>query len=191
MRKVVWVVMVAAIGSVSGATACSSSKSNPFPYSGPSCMGPEFSSACISCEENACPSAGVSTCVSSTCSSYFKCFCDCALGDTTCYGTCMTSETSACMTCLSQMSSTGTQCSASTTCSSQCSVTATSSSGGSGGSSGGTSTATGACASLMTCCAGIAGGGTATQECDMLANLNVQTDCQMALSAFEDAGVCH
>jgi hypothetical protein len=192
MRKLVWTPAVVAALAILACSSSNKGSGNSFPYSGPSCSNGApgaTNAACSSCGESACSSATETTCINTTCSSYFKCFCNCAVGDGNCILGC--TQSSDCMSCLPAV----TQCyqnALATTCASQCgpSDAGTSSSSSGGGSSGGGST-TGMCATLGSCCSSIPGGAGASQGCTTVANTNNQTACQLLLSGLQDAGVCH
>ncbi len=101
--------------------------SGGFPYSGPSCSTAAIGPNCWSCLSSSCPS--IVDCVDNACSSYFKCYCTCAQGDTACQSGCQGDIGGSCTSCIA----TAGQCSA-TACQSQCSTTGM---GGGGGSSSG------------------------------------------------------
>jgi len=178
---------------VLAALACSSSsnKGSASTYSGPSCpSGQPTTTAmdgvpaqCVTCLQNACTTSSQTTCFNSTCSAYFSCYCQCALGDTTCQMACPLS--SACTTCEEAVG----QCylTAETgSCASDCATDGGST--GSTSSSSGGATATGVCATLVTCCSSL---GTAASGCESAASSNDESECQIALSALTDAGICH
>ena len=180
MRKLIWTPAVVAALAIFACSSSNKGSGNSFPYSGPSCPNGQpgnllVSAACVSCLENACPpSASDKTCVNSTCSSYYNCYCGCMQGSTSCYSGCQQQQSSACTTCMASQSTCSAQSVAS--CASECTPDA-----GSGG------TATGTCATLMSCCAGTA----AAQACNLVVNMNNQGACQLFLSGLQDAGVCH
>src|SRR5271170_189995 len=83
-------------GSSRGGSSGSSSGGAPFPFSGPSCTGPSFSSTCWGCVQDSCPST--ESCLTTDCGGYFGCFCACASGDTACQAACPQPNTT-CQTC--------------------------------------------------------------------------------------------
>lgn len=194
MRKLIWTPAVVAALAIFACGSSNKGSGNSFPYSGPSCSnGPPgtTNASCATCGENACTSAAESTCVNTTCSSYFTCFCKCAVGDFTCIAGC--TQSTDCMTCLAPVTNCY-QTALTSTCASECSLTdagasGSSSSSSSGGGSSGGGSATGMCATLATCCSSVPGA--AMSSCTTLANTNNQAACQALVAGLQDAGVCH
>src|SRR5271155_5675217 len=133
LGKLAWIGWATATA-LAGGFACSGSTndtggngSSAFPYSGPSCTSTDIPSACWTCLLDKCGS----DCITSECSGYFGCYCDCSAGNASCQAQCAASQTS--MACDSCLASVGT-C-ATSTCGSACSGS-TFGGSGSGGSSG-------------------------------------------------------
>ncbi len=190
MKKVFWT--AASAGALLAAIACSSSSKGSgglaFNYSGPSCPSGQpanttaVSQACITCAEDACSNPSENTCVNSTCSAYYTCYCACAAMDTTCQGGCTQSPD--CMTCETTLTDCFTMAVTGSQCSSQCGFA----DAGVVVPEGDGAAATGTCATLSTCCSSL---GSNASECQVAANSNNQTVCAGVLSAFVEAGVCN
>jgi len=96
-------ILLVASSLVGAVIACGGSSGNGdsarFPYSGPTCTGPEYSSACWACTESNC-SPG---CITADCNDYLSCFCACDAGDGHCAGGCDPKLSQACVACVNRV----------------------------------------------------------------------------------------
>jgi hypothetical protein len=211
MRKVVWVVSVAASVSIGALLACGSdnngsngagSTTGP---SGPSCPGGQLpmtdttgtdtSPACTSCINSKCNPQSVV----SSCNDYLVCACACQPNDTSCASGCSSKRSSGCTQAEANLAA----C-VFGTCASDClgglfdggltfpdgGLTVPDSSidldaffGFDAGAP------AGSCATLATCCATITDS-SQKSACNATVELNSDGICQPALAAYEDAGTC-
>ena len=119
-----------------------------FPFSGPSCGSGVFNESCWGCLQNTCNGG----CLTSSCSDFFNCFCNCPSGSDSCYQGCSSSLSPSCQQCVLSISS----CEMSS-CSNDCggNVGAGSSGGGTppgmGGSASGSSSSGGSGGMFQSC----------------------------------------
>jgi hypothetical protein len=77
------------------------SGSGGFPYTGPSCSSTIINQGCWGCLQNTCNGG----CLTSACSDFFNCFCNCAQGSNSCYQGCASSISQSCQQCVLSVSS--------------------------------------------------------------------------------------
>lgn len=150
--------------------ACSSNDGNgAFPFSGPSCA--QITSGCWGCIQQNCNG----DCITSACSDYFTCFCQCASGDQNCYAGCQSKAmTSACEQCALGV--------ASQSCTQSCDSACSSSSMGGSGSGGSGSGSSGVGSSGVGGSSGGSGGG---QVCS-----TSNGGCPLTFCATQANGTC-